>query len=108
MPRVGRPPVKDPKISKTVTLKASQWYLIESSDTSRAAIFEKLLDDWSDFKAHESEIIAELQDFDARSMTFGRLFGIFHNRLIQENCGMSAIMLQDWYNMNKNEWRREE
>ena len=62
MARVGRPPVSDPKVSKTVTLLASQWYKIEQSNHSRATIFTKMLEWWS-----------EKGDYDARGMSVQRL-----------------------------------
>lgn len=83
MGRIGRPPVKDPKVSKTVTLLASQWYKIEQSHHSRATIFTKMLEWWG-----------EKGDYDARGMSVQRLLAFASANALHNN----EAIHQEWIN----------
>ena len=79
--RVGRPPVTDPTISKSVTLKASQWYQIEQSKLSRKQFFSKMFDRIESYIAE----IEELKEFDTRSMSLSRLLAIASNMALRQD-----------------------
>ena len=79
--RVGRPPVTDPSISKSVTLKASQWYRIEESKLSRQAFFSKMFDRIDSY----IDEIEELKERDWKSMSLGRLLAIASNVALWQN-----------------------
>lgn len=79
--RVGRPPAKDPVISKSVALKASQWYQIEQSSLSRKAFFSKMFDRIDSY----IQEIEDLKDFDIREYTISRLLAVASNRALEQN-----------------------
>jgi len=79
--RVGRPISNDPTISKSVTLKASQWYRIEQSNMSRAKFFAKMFDRIDNY----IDEITELKDFDVRTYSISRLLALASNKALDEN-----------------------
>ena len=93
MARVGRPPAKDPKISKTVTLKSSEWYLIEQSKSSRAAFMAQMLKDYREYDGKVQELQAEYKDFDIRQMSVKRLYVATMNAMAQIDGKMYADMM---------------
>ena len=81
MSRVGRPPVTDPVISKSVALKASQWYQIEQSKLSRKQFFAKMFDRIESYIAE----IEELKEYDWRNVSVSRLLAIASNEALANN-----------------------
>ena len=81
MSRIGRPPVTDPVISKSVALKASQWYQIEQSNMSRKAFFDRMFDRIGSY----IEEIEELKEHDVRSMSLSRLLAISSNKALGQD-----------------------
>ena len=78
MMRIGRPPVTDPTISKSVTLKASQWYQIEQSKLSRKDFFAKMFDRIESY-IHEIE---DLKEMDVSKMSLSRLLICASNKAL--------------------------
>ena len=78
--RVGRPPATDPTISKSVTLKASQWYQIEQSKLSRKDFFAKMFDRIENYIAE----IEELKEMDIRDMSISRILAIASNSALAQ------------------------
>lgn len=81
MARVGRPPVTDPVISKSVALKASQWYQIEQSQLSRKQFFSKMFDRIESY----IQEIEDLKERDWQSMSLSRLLAIASNVALQQD-----------------------
>jgi len=79
--RVGRPISNDPTISKSVTLKASQWYRIEQSDMSRAKFFAKMFDRIDNY----IDEITELRERDFKTMSLARLLAVASNVALEQN-----------------------
>ena len=79
--RVGRPPVKDPVISKSVALKASQWYQIEQSSLSRKAFFSKMFDRIDSY----IQEIEDLKERDFEQISLSRLLAICSNKALNQN-----------------------
>lgn len=79
--RVGRPPVKDPVVSKSVALKASQWYQIEQSSLSRKAFFAKMFDRIDSYIRE----IEDLKEQDISSMSLSRALAICSNKALSQN-----------------------
>jgi hypothetical protein len=79
--RVGRPPVTDPVISKSVALKASQWYQIEQSQLSRKAFFSKMFDRIESY----IEEIEDLKERDWQNISLSRLLAICANKALQQD-----------------------
>jgi|TARA_R100000479_G_C6394398_1_gene206495 hypothetical protein len=79
--RVGRPPAKDPVISKSVALKASQWYQIEQSSLSRKAFFSKMFDRIDSY----IQEIEDLKNFDVRTYSVSRLLALASNKALDND-----------------------
>lgn len=79
--RVGRPPVKDPVISKSVALKASQWYQIEQSSLSRKAFFAKMFDRIDSY----IQEIEDLKERDFETTSLSRLLAVCSNKALANN-----------------------
>lgn len=79
--RVGRPPVKDPVISKSVALKASQWYQIEQSSLSRKAFFSKMFDRIDSY----IQEIEDLKEQDISKMSVSRILAVASNKALDQD-----------------------
>lgn len=79
--RVGRPPATDPVISKSVALKASQWYQIEQSSMSRKTYFAKMFDRVESY----IQEIEDLKEQDISKMSLSRALAICSNKALENN-----------------------
>jgi len=95
--RVGRPPVNDPTISKSVTLKASQWYQIEQSKLSRKAFFSKMFDRIDNYINE----ITELRERDYEQCSLARLLAICSNKALAEDKADIHMMIVDIIQENR-------